>query len=170
MLELRPEAPDDVDAVRKLHLRAFDPSRQEADLVDELRRRGDSVPELCLVADEEGAVIGQITFSRARVESGHEVLALAPIGVLPEHQNRGVGSALVQEGLRRAAMTSFPLVVVLGHPAYYPRFGFEPGREAGLLCPYDGVPGEAWMIRRLPSYSPGVRGKVAYARAFDDLA
>jgi putative acetyltransferase len=163
--EVRPEAGADQEAIRHVHERAFAPSTAEAKLVDELRAAGDLVPELCLVAEEGGEVVGHIAYSRARLESGHEVLALAPMAVLPERQRGGIGSALVRESLDRAAGTEFPLVVVLGHPEYYPRFGFEPGAAHGILDPY-GVPPEAWMVRPLPAYAHDARGLVTYAEAF----
>jgi putative acetyltransferase len=165
MVDVRPEAPPDFGHVRRVHERAFAPSHEEADLVDALRGSEAHVPELCLVALGAGAVVGHIAFSRARLDSGHPVLALAPMGVLPEHQRQGVGSALVSEGLRRAADMDSPLVVVVGHPEYYPRFGFEPANALGITAPF-AVPAEAWMVRRLPAYRPDARGTVAYPEAF----
>jgi putative acetyltransferase len=163
--DVRPETGADHDAIWHVHERAFAPSIAEAKLVDELREAGDLVPELCLVAEEGGGVVGHIAYSRARLDSGHEALALAPMAVLPDRQRGGIGSALVRESLDRAAGTEFPLVVVLGHPAYYPRFGFEPGAVHGILDPY-GVPLDAWMVRLLPAYTPAARGLVTYAEAF----
>jgi putative acetyltransferase len=163
--DVRPEAAPDHDAIRRVHELAFAPSPAEARLVDELRAAGDLVPDLCLVAVEGGEVVGHIAYSRARLESGHEVLSLAPMGVLPGRQRRGIGSALVRESLRRAAGTGFPLVVVLGHPEYYPRFGFEPAAPLGAIDPY-GAPPEAWMALRLPRYVPEARGLVTYPEAF----
>ena len=165
MPDVRPETGADHEAIWHVHERAFAPSIAEAKLVDELRAAGDLVPELCLVAEEGGEVVGHIAYSRARLDSGHEALALAPMAVLPERQRDGIGSALVRESLDRAADTEFPLVVVLGHPEYYPRFGFEPGAAHGVLDPY-GVPPEAWMVRPLPAYTPDARGLVTYAEAF----
>ena len=162
---VRVERPEDAEAVRAVHERAFAPSPVEADLVDALRAAGDLVPALCLVALDDEAVVGHVAFSRAALDSGHEVLALAPMGVAPEQQGRGAGSALVGEALRLAAGTAFPLVVVLGHPAYYPRFGFEPGDALGVHAPFP-VPPEAWMVHRLPADRPDARGTVAYAEAF----
>jgi putative acetyltransferase len=163
--DVRPETGADQEAVWHVHERAFAPSIAEAKLVDELRAAGDLVSELCLVAEEGGEVVGHVAYSRARLESGHEVLALAPMAVLPERQRSGIGSALARESLNLAAGTEFPLVVVLGHPEYYPRFGFEPGAAHGILDPY-GVPPEAWMVRPLPAYTPDARGLVTYAEAF----
>jgi putative acetyltransferase len=137
----------------------------EAQLVEELRNSGAHVPELCLVAIHDDAVVGHIAFSRARLADGPEVLALAPMGVLPEHQLHGAGSALVSDGLRRAAETHFPLVVVLGHADYYPRFGFESAEALGIEAPFD-VPPEAWMAYRLPAYTPEARGALVYPAAF----
>jgi putative acetyltransferase len=163
--EVRPETAADHDAIRRVHELAFAPSAVEARLVDLLRAAGDLVPELCLVAVEGGRVVGHIAYSRARLDSGHELLSLAPMGVLPERQRDGIGSALVRESLGRARSTGFPLVVVLGHPEYYPRFGFEPAARLGVDDPY-GAPPEAWMALTLPEYVPEARGRVAYAEAF----
>ncbi len=164
--EVRPEQPHDFDAIRHVHESAFEPSQVEAQLVEELRDSEAHVPELCLVAIHDDAVVGHIAFSRAHLAHRREVLALAPMGVLPEHQRHGAGSALVSDGLRRAAETNFPLVVVLGHADYYPRFGFESAGALGVKAPFD-VPPEAWMAYRLPTYTPEARGVLVYPEAFD---
>ena len=167
--EIRPEEPDDRDAVRAVNEAAFD-TPAEADLVDALRASGDAVPELCLVAVGGGEVVGHLCMSRARLNgSDVEILALAPMAVAPERQNQGAGSELVREALERAESTAFPLVVVVGHPDYYPRFGFDPASAYGVTCPYDGVPPEAWMAYILPAYEPGTRGTVIYAEPFGAL-
>lgn len=169
MLATRPETPADHDATRRVHTEAFAPSAAEAELVDLLREAGDLVPDLCLVVTdgEGGEVIGHIAYSEAKLEPGGEpILALAPMGVLPEHQGRGSGSALVRDSLAIARTTSYPLTVVLGHAEYYPRFGFVPGHEHGIACPYDGIPPEAWMALPLPNYDARVSGTVAYPPAF----
>ena len=166
MVTIRPERPEDHDAVRAVNDGAFGEGSPEGGLVDALREEGAHVPELCLVAVEGDEVVGHILFSRARLASGHEVLALAPMAVLPEHQRSGVGSQLATDALRRAATTDFPLVVVLGHPEYYPRFGFEPAAAHGVEAPWE-VPPEAWMVLPLPAHDPAAKGVVTYARAFD---
>jgi putative acetyltransferase len=105
--------------------------------------------------------------SRARLdESDVELLALAPMAVAPQRQNEGIGSELVREALERAESTTFPLIVVVGHPDYYPRFGFDPASAYGVACPYEGVPPEAWMAYTLPAYEPGTGGMVVYAEPF----
>ncbi len=121
--------------------------------MEALRDSDAHVPELCLVAVLDGSVVGHIAFSRARLASGPQVLALAPMAVRPDHQRRGAGSALISDALRRAAETHFPLIVVVGHADYYPRFGFEPADALGIKAPFD-VPPEAWMAYRLPAYTP----------------
>ena len=168
MPEVRREAPGDFGAVRRLLERAF-PTPTEADLVDKLRASEAHVPAICLVALEDDAVIGQITYSNARLDTGHPVLVLAPMAVVPERQGEGVGGALVRESLKRAADSHFPLVVVLGHADYYPRFGFEPAEALGIRCPFP-VPAENWMAQRLPAYAPEVRGTLVYPPAFDEVA
>jgi putative acetyltransferase len=165
-LAVRPERAEDFDAARAVHEQAFGPGSPEAELVDALRADGAHVPELCLVAVDGAEVVGHIFFSRARLDGGGDVLALAPMAVVPGRQRGGVGSALIREALRRAAATAYPLVVVLGHPDYYPRFGFEPAAAYGVEAPWE-VPPEAWMVLRLPAWYAGARGLVVYPRAFD---
>jgi putative acetyltransferase len=117
------------------------------------------------VAIRESSAVGHIFFSRARLQFGPQVLALAPMAVLPEHQRQGVGGILIAEALNRAEETEFPLMVVVGHADYYPGFGFEPADPLGIRAPFD-VPSEAWMAYRLPAYTPEARGTVIYPEAF----
>ena len=168
-IAVRPESPQDHDAIRALHRAAFDPYGGEAELVEALRADGAHVPELCFVALADDRLAGHVFFGRARLESGHDVLALAPMAVSPGVQRRGVGSRLVRAALRRAGETQFAAVVVLGHPEYYPRFGFEPAADLGITAPWE-VPPEAWMVHRLPAYTTAAHGLVTYPAAFDALA
>ncbi|MGH2837674.1 MAG: GNAT family N-acetyltransferase [Thermoleophilaceae bacterium] len=164
---IRPEQPSDFDEIRRLLQAAFEPSTVEAPLVDALREEGAEVPELCLVAHEGDALAGHIFYSRARLDSGQEVLALAPMAVAPARQRTGIGSRLIEESLARAAKTECPLIVVVGHADYYPRFGFRPAREYGLEAPWE-LPPEAWMALPLAAYERSARGRVNYPAAFDE--
>jgi predicted N-acetyltransferase YhbS len=164
----RPEEPPDFAAVRGLHTRAFAPSGYEADVVDALRAARDHVPGLCLVATEaDDTLRGHVMLSRARVDA-HDVLALGPIAVDPAHQNQGVGSALMRAVIDRASDTDYPLIALLGHPAYYPRFGFRPAEATFAITTRYEAPPEAWMALALPAYEPSVRGAFTYAKAFGD--
>lgn len=165
---MRPEQPEDFPAIRKIHERAFAPSRGEAQLAEALRDTEVHVPELCLVAIAQGSIAGHIMFSRARLQFGSQILALAPMAVLPEYQRKGAGGALLAEALNRAEETEFPLVVVVGHADYYPGFGFEPADPLGIKAPFD-VPPEAWMAYRLPAYSSQTRGTVIFPDAFANV-
>jgi putative acetyltransferase len=165
VITVRPERPADLAQARRVHDLAFGEGSPEGGLVDALRDAGATVPELCLVAVDGDEVVGHIVYSRVRLESGHEALALAPMAVLPALQRSGIGSRLVRGSLEAAGRTDFPVVAVLGHPAYYPRFGFEPAADLGIREPW-GVPPEAWMALRLPAYTPEARGLVTYPAPF----
>ena len=105
--------------MRRVLQQAFGRAASEADLVHALRASSASVPDLCLVALDDEDIVGHLFFSRARLDSGDDVLALAPMAVLPERQGEGIGSRLLKDGLRRATETAFPLIVVVGHATYY---------------------------------------------------
>lgn len=166
MPTVRPESPADVDAIERVVAAAFG-RMAEAHLVAELRRAG--VLALSLVAESEGEVVGHIAFSPALVDGGTvpapAVLALGPLAVVPAQQGRGWGGLLVRHGLRHSALVARG-VVVLGHPTYYPRFGFVPASRFGLHSSYD-VPDEVFMALALrPRWLNGVTGQVRYHEAF----
>lgn len=168
MIAIRPERPDDREAVFHVNREAFGQDA-EALLVDALRRSPAFDPELSLVAEDGESVLGHILFTRLVVrDSGrsHDALALAPMAVLPAHQNRGIGSALVRRGLEDARSLGHSLVIVVGHPAYYPRFGFVPAQPLGFRAPFD-VPSEAFLVLELrPGALVGVRGELEYPPEF----
>lgn len=143
----------------------------EARLVERIRASSGFVPELALVAEDGGEVIGHAMFSFVDLTGAGTlpVLELAPLAVAPEHQRRGVGSALVRAGLERADARGEPLVLVLGHAAYYPRFGFEPASRWGIEPPSPRIPDEAFMVRRLSGWRERHRGRVAWPPAFGDV-
>jgi putative acetyltransferase len=148
MINVRPEKPEDAQAIRTVHEQAFGQAA-EADLVDALRRN-DKAP-VSLVAEENGSIIGHILFSPVTVESGGLELTgvgLAPVAVLPDRQNRGVGALLVEQGLDRSRDAGIPFAVVLGHARYYPRFGFMPASRFGIRSEYE-VADENFMAMEL---------------------
>lgn len=147
---------------------AFDTSA-EADLVDALR--GKVEPLVSLVAEVSGSVVGHILFSPVKLadHGGRLLMGLGPMGVMPEHQRHGIGAALVREGLRRCKELGCDAVVVLGHPAYYPRFGFVPASRFGISSEY-AVPDDVFMLIELrPDALRGVSGKVSYDEAFGSV-
>jgi putative acetyltransferase len=167
-LIIRDETASDVAAVRAINQQAFD-SATEADLVDLLRT---TCPErLSLVAQRGTDVVGHILFTPALLKteaSQIDGMGLAPMAVLPQHQQKGVGSALVRRGLARVRAAGYPFVVVLGHPSYYPRFGFERASHHDLSCAYENVPDEAFMVRVFqPDILASATGTVHYRPEFD---
>ena len=148
MLTVRPETPEDIVAIRYVNEQAFG-QKEEAELVAKLRHR--NAVTLSLVAVEGSQIVGHILFSPVTVASEHssfEAIALAPMAVLPAYQRQGIGGQLVRTGLEECRNLGHEIIVVLGHPDYYPRFGFVPARPRGIDCEFE-VPEEAWMILEL---------------------
>jgi putative acetyltransferase len=170
-LLIRRETPADHAAVHDVHEQAFGRAA-EADLVDKIRASDRAVPALSLVADLEGLVVGHVLLSYVDLEQRGgpviDVLLLAPLGVLPEHQRKGIGERLVQGGVDEAEAREEPVILVQGHPWYYPRFRFERARPLGFEPPDPGLD-SAWMARRLARWSPEIRGRVRYPPVFDDV-
>jgi putative acetyltransferase len=172
-MELRRENQGDAAAIRAVHTSAFSGTGSppvEAGLVDSLRAGGAWLPALSLVALHGGEVVGHVLCTRARVGTapGHAALGLGPLGVLAEHQGRGVGSALMHAVLAVADAVDEPLVALLGHRDYYPRFGFRPAAEFGIT---PRVPDWVahFQVRVLSSYRSDMRGEFRYAPEFDEL-
>jgi putative acetyltransferase len=175
-MEVREERPDDRAAVWDLQRRAFgDHGRAEhgrvvADLVDSLR---DTITPaaggLSLVAEQDGRIAGHAMFTRSLLDAPRrlvDVQVLSPLGVLPELQGRGIGSALVRHGLKTLAERGVPLVFLEGDPAYYSRFGFVAGGGAGFRKPSLRIPDAAFQVVRLPAYEPWMTGTLVYAEPF----
>lgn len=170
MVEIRAERAGDEAAVRRVNELAFGRA-EEAALVDALRAA--ARPHVSLVAVDGGRVVGHVFFSPVSLEteggpedSSFAAMGLAPMAVLPGHQRRGVGSELVRAGLDECRRAGRDVVVVLGHPEYYPRFGFRPAGRAGLRCEYP-VPDDTFMVVELrPGALAGRRGLVKYHPAF----
>lgn len=163
-MQIRPERREDDAAIRTLTIAAFESSpyghRNEADIVETLRR--EDVLSLSLVAVENGDIIGHAAFSPVRITVAEgEWLGLGPISVAPERQGRGVGSALMREGLRRLEASGASGCVVLGDPAYYSRFGFE--SDPAIRCGSEASP----YLQRLVLRGRAPGGEVRYHPAFD---
>jgi putative acetyltransferase len=169
MITIRDEKAEDHGAVRRINELAFG-GPDEAALVDRLRRAAH--PYISLVAVIGEQVVGHIFFSPVSIESedsSFTAMGLAPMAVLPEFQNRGVGSRLVREGLNRCELIGHDVVVVLGHPEYYPRFGFAPASLKGLRSEYD-VRDEVFMVTELKQGAlAGRKGLVKYHPEFNSL-
>jgi putative acetyltransferase len=165
---IRPERPADAAAIRAVHLAAF-PSPVEADLVERIRASDRFVADLSLVAEDEdgdGRIVGHVILSYVGlVGSDEPVLALAPMAVVPERQRQGIGSALVSAVLDAAEARDEPLVIVLGHPWFYPRFGFRPASRYGIFPPAP-WPDAAFMAKPLTTWRGDLKGRVLYPAAF----
>lgn len=169
---IRKEEDTDYLAITEVNDHAFG-QENEGRLVVNLRMHSDFVPELSLVAEVDGRVVGHILFFPIRiVDDGKEYdsLSLAPMAVLPEFQKQGIGSALVKEGLSAAENLGYRSVIVLGHPEYYPRFGFKPASQWNIRPPFEDVPEEAFMaIELVEGALDNVRGVVEYPEEFSEV-
>jgi putative acetyltransferase len=133
-------------------------------MFEALYEAGDAIPELSFTALFDGGVVGHVTASRATVATD-SVVAVGPIGVVPDHQGAGIGSALMDALLTAADATNVPLIVLLGAPQYYGRFGFRPALELGVIAP-EPEWGEAFQARALTAHTSSVAGRFHYASAF----
>jgi putative acetyltransferase len=165
---IRNEEEKDFVAVHAVNVSAFE-SPAEANLVDALRKQ--ARPVISLVAESNKTVVGHIMFSPVSL-SGHpdlKIMGLAPMAVTPTHQNNGIGSALVRAGLEQCKGLGYGAVVVLGHPGYYPRFGFSPSTRFGIGCEFP-APEAAFMVAELqPGYLRGKSGTINYHAAFKNV-
>lgn len=166
MVKIRPETEEDFPQVYRANVLAFE-SETEAKLVEKLRKVESYI---ALVAETDGNIVGHISFTPVTLNDEQiTFLGLAPMAVLPEFQNQSIGSELVREGLKICAEKGFTAVFVLGHPTYYPRFGFEPARVKGFTCEYD-APDEAFMVLELAASAlKGKQGLVKYNPEFAEV-
>jgi putative acetyltransferase len=168
-LVIRKSTPEDIKQLLFVERAAFN-SEEEAKLVSALLSDSSAAPRLSLLALIDQQAVGHILFSHARLDPTVElnVSILAPLAVVPAYQNKGIGGALIMQGLKQLKTADIDLVFVLGHPRYYPKFGFSPA--IGIMPPYplpEGV-ADPWMVQASPSKSyHSYQGQVICARALD---
>ncbi|HAH24734.1 MAG TPA: GNAT family N-acetyltransferase [Prolixibacteraceae bacterium] len=174
ILHIRKETPDDYPWIIELTERAFKTmpfsNGKEGALVEKLRKASTFIERLSLVAELNGQVVGHILFTPMSIENGQiqcESLTLAPVSVLPEFQNRGIGSKLILAGHQRAKGLGFNSVIVFGHPGYYPRFGYKPASFWGIKSPVPLPSEDVFMALELtPGKLSGVTGTVVLPPEF----
>lgn len=168
MIEIRKEIPSDIEAIRYVNEQAFE-TNAEAVLVDRMRDKG--VVILSLVAVDDDKIVGHVLFTPVTIEpenASYDAITLAPIAVLPEYQRRGIGGWLIERAFEECKSLGHNIVLLIGHPEYYPRFGFVPARPKGLISEFE-VPDEAWMVAELTEGAlDGISGEVRFQPEFAD--
>ncbi|NLY46662.1 MAG: N-acetyltransferase [Tissierella sp.] len=167
---IRTESKSDYNQVFKVNYEAFRNREDEPKLVEKIRNSEKFIPELSIVAEENNQILGHILLSKADVieeDINHEVIVLAPIAVKPEFQNKGIGSLLIQEGLKRCKNLGYGLVLLIGHPTYYPKFGFKPARQYGLELKQFNVTDEVFMVCEvIKGELDRIKGELRYPETF----
>lgn len=161
-------APADIEDIRALLDAAFK-QKDEGVLVEKLFSSEQFIPELSLLIREEHKLIAYLLFTLLHIDTAQGLkpaLALAPIAVAPEYQKQGIGAWLIRQGLVKAEKLGYEAVIVLGHAAYYPKFGFKPASHWGITAPFP-VPDDVFMGLELRENALANRsGKVVYAKEF----
>ncbi|WP_099221894.1 GNAT family N-acetyltransferase [Listeria costaricensis] len=168
-MRIRKQQTEENLLIRAILTEAFG-REDEADLVEQIRATAYYLPALSLVAElRDQTLSGYLLFSEIELKTADEtrlILGLAPLAVRPAHQRNGIGSALVEEGLRLAKQKAYPAVAVLGHADYYPRFGFRPSTDFGIPAPF-AVPEENYLLLELyPDSLKNLAGTIQYPEAF----
>ncbi|MGF9906338.1 GNAT family N-acetyltransferase [Brevibacillus porteri] len=176
-MRIRKEQVDDYSVTEQVVKSAFANAEfsdhKEHELVSRIRKSDAFIPALSLVAiDEENQkIVGHILLSKINIRNDNqsiESLALAPVSVLPTYQSKGIGKKLILEALQKAKELGYQSVVVLGHPQYYPKFGFQKASRWGIKAPFE-VPDEVFMALELQENAlANVSGVVEYSSAFFD--
>ncbi|MFA5326172.1 MAG: N-acetyltransferase [Prolixibacteraceae bacterium] len=167
---IRKETPEDYTRVVELTEIAFKglefSDGKEGKLVENLHQSSLFIPELSLVAEVDGELAGHILFTPIRIENENETfetLSLAPVSVLPEFQKQGIGSRLIEAGHQKAKELGFRSIIVVGHPHYYPRFGYRPASKWGIKAPFDLPSDDVFMATELDDEAlKGISGTVIF--------
>ena len=169
-IQIRPETTEDIETIRKINAAAFE-MEAEAQLVDALR--DSRIPLISLVAEVDARSVGHILFSPVKLSgkgTDLKLAGLAPMAVMPDYQKQGIGSALVEKGLKRCESKGYQAAVVVGYPEYYPRFGFVPASRFGIKSEYN-VPDEVFMAKELVNgILSGYKGVLKYHSLFAQLS
>lgn len=167
---IRTETKKDYTDVYNLNYEAFGNRDDESKLIEKIRLSPQFIPELSIVAEKDNEIVGHILLSKAEVvdeDSVYEVIVLAPIAVKPSLQKKGIGGQLINEGLKRCKELGFGIVLLIGHPTYYPRFGFKPARNYGLELKQFKVSDEVFMVFELkPGELNKIKGELIYPESF----
>jgi putative acetyltransferase len=167
---IRTESVEDYEDVYKLNYLAFQNRDDESKLIERIRLSDGFVPGLSIVAVENGDIVGHILFSKAKIidnDIEHEAIVLAPVAVKPDYQKRGIGRRLIEAGLKRCKEQGYDLVLLIGHPEYYPKFNFKPARYHGLELTQFKVPDDVFMVHELRTGALlDINGELIYPDAF----
>ena len=168
MLEIRQETKEDYEKIYNVIKTAFASAEHrdgnEQDLVNDLRKGENFIPELSLVATIEDEIVGHILFTKIKIGESEE-LTLAPLAVLPEYQKQGIGSMLIEQGHKIAKKLGYHYSIVLGSENYYPKFGYIPATQYGIQAPFE-VANENFMAMKLNDTDIEITGVVQYAKEF----
>lgn len=170
MLLFRAEIKEDIPEIKVTNDLAFG-QENESILIEKIRESDNYIQGLSLVAAEEDIIVGHLLFSKIFIEDGkkyYNALALAPVSIRPDFQNRGIGTRLIKYGLKECKRFGYKIVIVLGYPKYYQRFGFTNAKKKGIFPPFE-VPNDVFMVLELEKgATDGVKGMVMYPAYFKD--
>lgn len=169
---VRPETPDDFPSVREVVNRAFENDDEDiAALIEALRSEPGYTPELSLVAELDGDIVGHVMFSDAYIETDTgrvPAIALGPLAVHPDRQQQGIGTQLIEEGLAAGRRLGHHIAMVIGHSSYYPRFGFTRGRPLGIEMALGRLEQSRMVLALTPGALDGVRGTARFSPVFGE--
>ncbi len=168
MLEIRQETKKDYEEVYNVVKTAFKTAEHsdgnEQDLIVALRNSNNFIPQLSLVATQDSKIVGYILFTKIKIGE-YEELALAPLGILPEYQKKGIGKELIEKGHQIARELGYHYSIVLGSETYYSKSGYSPAINYGIIAPFE-VPNENFMAIKLKNTEKEIIGIVEYAKEF----